>query len=40
MRERFLADHAEEIRDLRAALVPALHRAGKRYGVRLAFPAP
>ncbi|MET9902376.1 hypothetical protein [Streptomyces sp. NPDC006446] len=40
LRKRFLADHAEEVRDLRAALVPALHRAGKRYGVPLAFPAP
>jgi hypothetical protein len=40
LRERFLTDHAEEIRDLRSALVPALHHAEKRYGVPLAFPAP
>ncbi|MFJ6897986.1 hypothetical protein [Streptomyces hokutonensis] len=40
LRERFLADNAQEIRALRAALVPALRRAEKKYGVRLAFPAP
>ncbi|WP_328976573.1 hypothetical protein [Streptomyces canus] len=40
LRERFLADHAEEIRELRAALVPALRRAEKAYGLRLAFPTP
>ncbi|MGW1213671.1 hypothetical protein ACWD5F_29050 [Streptomyces sp. NPDC002499] len=40
LRERFLADNAQEIRTLRAALVPALRRAEKEYGVRLAFPAP
>ncbi|MFE9605892.1 hypothetical protein [Streptomyces hokutonensis] len=40
LRERFLADNAQEIRALRAALVPALRRAEKEYGVRLAFPAP
>ncbi|XUL88257.1 hypothetical protein ACQ86D_17630 [Streptomyces galilaeus] len=40
LRERFLADNAQEIRALRAALVPALRRAEKEYGVRPAFPAP
>ncbi|WP_327121957.1 hypothetical protein OG206_31325 [Streptomyces sp. NBC_01341] len=40
LRERFLADHAGETRDLRTVLFPALHRAGERYGVRLVFPAP
>lgn len=40
LRERFLADHAEEAGALRAALVPALRRAEKTYDLRLAFPAP
>ncbi|MFF7936327.1 MULTISPECIES: hypothetical protein [unclassified Streptomyces] len=39
-RERFLREHAEEIRSLRAALVPALRRAEQAYGLRLAFPTP
>ncbi|MGK3938055.1 hypothetical protein ABK046_06440 [Streptomyces caeruleatus] len=34
------SSHAEEVRALRAALVPALRRAEKTYGLRLAFPAP
>lgn len=40
LRERFLADHADDIRELREALVPSLRRAEERYGLRLAFPAP
>ncbi|MFF4244818.1 hypothetical protein ACFYY2_10125 [Streptomyces sp. NPDC001822] len=40
VRERFLTDHAAEVRGLRTALFPALHRAGERYGVPLVFPAP
>lgn len=40
LRERFLAEHAEEIRGLRTALVPALRRAERTYGLRLAFPTP
>ncbi|MFC3577678.1 hypothetical protein ACFOZ0_31340 [Streptomyces yaanensis] len=40
LRARFLADHADEIRELRRTLVPLLHRAEEQHGVRLAFPAP
>ncbi|WP_329264136.1 hypothetical protein [Streptomyces pseudovenezuelae] len=40
LRERFLAEHAEQIRELRTALVPALRRAERTYGLRLAFPTP
>ncbi|MFE9094350.1 hypothetical protein [Streptomyces sp. NPDC007264] len=40
LRERFLADHADDIRELRETLVPSLRRAEERYGLRLAFPAP
>ncbi|MCT9076487.1 hypothetical protein [Streptomyces fulvoviolaceus] len=40
LRERFLTEHAEEVGELRTTLVPALRGAEKRYGVRLAFPAP
>ncbi|MGW1723462.1 hypothetical protein ACWCQK_11105 [Streptomyces sp. NPDC002306] len=40
LRDRFLADHADEIRELREALVPALRTAERRYGVPLVFPEP
>ncbi|MET7988994.1 hypothetical protein [Streptomyces sp. NPDC005281] len=40
LRARFLADHATEVRSLRATLVPSLHRAAEKNGLRLAFPAP
>ncbi|KOU67345.1 hypothetical protein ADK57_16750 [Streptomyces sp. MMG1533] len=40
LRARFLTEHADEIRELRKTLVPALHRAEKEYGVPLIFPAP
>ncbi|WP_410538492.1 hypothetical protein [Streptomyces sp. KL2] len=40
MREDFLAEHADEVRELRRTLVPALRRAEERYGPRLSFPAP
>ncbi|MFJ2263764.1 hypothetical protein ACIOKD_36680 [Streptomyces sp. NPDC087844] len=40
LRRRFLDTHAQEVRELRAALVPALRDAERTYGVRLLFPAP
>jgi hypothetical protein len=40
LRVRFLADHADQIRELRKTFVPSLRRAEQRYGVRLSFPAP
>ncbi|WP_369044149.1 hypothetical protein [Streptomyces sp. Midd1] len=40
LRARFLADHAAEVRTLRANLLPALRRAAKEHGLRLVFPAP
>ncbi|MEV5792483.1 hypothetical protein [Streptomyces sp. NPDC052192] len=40
LRARFLADHAAEVRTLRANLLPALRRAGEEHGLRLVFPAP
>lgn len=40
LRARFLADHAAEVRTLRATIVPALHRAAREHGLRLVFPAP
>ncbi|MFD9004551.1 hypothetical protein ACFV0T_26930 [Streptomyces sp. NPDC059582] len=40
LRARFLADHADEIHELRKALVPALRTAERRYGVPLVFPEP
>lgn len=40
LRTRFLADHADRIRELRKNLVPSLHRAERRYGVRLVSPRP
>ncbi|WP_326843853.1 hypothetical protein OHB33_36875 [Streptomyces sp. NBC_01558] len=40
LRARFLADHAAEVRTLRANLLPALRRAAKAHGLRLVFPAP
>ncbi|MFD8734054.1 hypothetical protein ACFV06_03950 [Streptomyces sp. NPDC059618] len=40
LRARFLTDHATEVRTLRATLVPSLHRAEEKNGVRLVFPAP
>ncbi|MFE7807290.1 hypothetical protein ACFU51_22025 [Streptomyces sp. NPDC057430] len=40
LRTRFLADHTDEIDELRKTLVPALRRAEERHGVRLSFPAP
>ncbi|MEU7380522.1 hypothetical protein AB0A91_11050 [Streptomyces sp. NPDC042207] len=39
-RRSFLTENATEVRDLRRDLVPSLRRAERRYGVRLAFPAP
>ncbi|MEV6197706.1 hypothetical protein AB0M19_35545 [Streptomyces sp. NPDC051920] len=40
LRARFLDDHAAEVRTLRKTLVPSLHQATKKNGVRLVFPAP
>ncbi|MFD7793677.1 hypothetical protein [Streptomyces sp. NPDC059759] len=40
LRARFLADHAAEVRTLRANLLPALRRAAEEHGLRLVFPAP
>ncbi|MFI6334648.1 hypothetical protein [Streptomyces sp. NPDC050535] len=40
LRARFVTEHADEISELRATLVPALRESEKRLGVRLAFPAP
>ncbi|MFI0965880.1 hypothetical protein ACH4S8_31475 [Streptomyces sp. NPDC021080] len=40
LRTRFLADHAAEARTLRSSLVPSLHRAAEKHGLRLVFPAP
>ncbi|MEU4171197.1 hypothetical protein AB0F46_30500 [Streptomyces sp. NPDC026665] len=40
LRARFLDDHAAEVRTLRKSLVPSLHQATKKNGVRLVFPAP
>jgi hypothetical protein len=37
---RFLAEHADEVRELRETLVPSLRSAEKEHGVSLAFPAP
>ncbi|MFF1308750.1 hypothetical protein [Streptomyces sp. NPDC058307] len=39
-RTQFLTDHAVEVRELRTALLPAVHRAEQRYGLRMVFPAP
>ncbi|MFH8469211.1 hypothetical protein [Streptomyces sp. NPDC017991] len=40
LRRQFLGTHAREVRELRAALVPALRDAERTYGVRLVFPTP
>lgn len=40
LRARFLADHAAEVRTLRAGLFTALRRATEAHGPRLVFPAP
>ncbi|MPY64312.1 hypothetical protein [Streptomyces spongiae] len=40
LRDRFIAEHADEVREVRKTLVPALRRAEKEHGVRLVFPAP
>ncbi|WP_199840466.1 hypothetical protein [Streptomyces sp. AS58] len=40
LRTRFLTQHANQVDELRKNLVPSLHRAERRYGVRLMFPAP
>lgn len=40
LRTRFLAEHADEVRELRETLVPSLRSAEKEHGVSLAFPAP
>ncbi|MEV7343008.1 hypothetical protein [Streptomyces sp. NPDC093544] len=40
LRARFLTEHADEVSELRATLVPSLRRTEKQLGVRLAFPAP
>lgn len=40
LRARFLADHADDVRELRKTLVPSLRRAEERYGLRLSFPVP
>ncbi|MFE9686596.1 hypothetical protein [Streptomyces sp. NPDC006285] len=40
LRRHFLATHAQEVEELRTALVPALRVAERTYGVRLRFPAP
>lgn len=39
-RTRFLTEHAAEVRELRTALLPAVHRAERRYGLRMIFPTP
>jgi hypothetical protein len=40
LRRHFLADHDDEIRELRETLVPSLRRAEKQHGLGLVFPAP
>ncbi|MER6092097.1 hypothetical protein [Streptomyces bluensis] len=40
LRTRFLAENADDVRELRETLVPSLRRAEKEHGVHLAFPAP
>ncbi|MDV9170113.1 hypothetical protein R6V09_08160 [Streptomyces sp. W16] len=40
LRTGFLAEHPAEIRTLRTKLLPAVHRAERRYGLTLVFPEP
>ncbi|MEU3979179.1 hypothetical protein AB0F77_03570 [Streptomyces sp. NPDC026672] len=40
LREEFLREHAGEVTALRRTLPEALHDTERRYGLRLAFPAP
>jgi hypothetical protein len=40
LRDRFIAEHADDVRELRRTLVPSLRRAEKEYGARLVFPEP
>lgn len=40
LRTRFIAQHVDEVRELRETFVASLRRAEKEYGVRLTFPAP
>ncbi|MET7452441.1 hypothetical protein ABZT03_11185 [Streptomyces sp. NPDC005574] len=40
LRDRFLTAHPDEAYELRGTLVPTLHTAERRYGLRLSFPAP
>ena len=40
IRTQFLTEYAAEVRELRTALLPAVHRAEQRYGLRMVFPAP
>jgi hypothetical protein len=40
LRRHFLADHDDEIRELRETLVPSLRRAERQHGLGLVFPAP
>ncbi|MEU0406841.1 hypothetical protein ABZ307_03315 [Streptomyces griseorubiginosus] len=39
-RAHFVTENAAEVRALRTALLPAVHRAERRYGLRMVFPTP
>jgi hypothetical protein len=40
LRERFVAQHATELRQLRATLVPQIRQFEQRFTIQLSFPAP